>query len=70
MKRKKAKSLTDFTETEWKEFARREGDKWTFFIPHHEMQGMNDALAGFVLTVESTYPGPAQEIMYGKLVKI
>jgi len=33
------------------------------------MQRMDETLAGFVLTVESTYPGPAQEIMYGKLVK-
>lgn len=69
MKREKATSIKDFNETEWKEFGTRTGDKWTFSIPHHEMQRMDDMLPDHVLGVESSYPGPAQEIMYGKLIK-
>jgi hypothetical protein len=64
-----AKSVSDFNETDWKQFATRTGDKWTFDIPQEEMQKLDALLPDHVLGVQSTFPGPAQEIMLGRLVK-
>lgn len=64
-----ANKVSDFNETDWKEFATRSGDKWTFNIPQHELQKLDELLPDHVLGVQSSYPGPAQEIMMGRLIK-
>jgi hypothetical protein len=64
-----AKSVSDFNETDWKQFATRIGNKWVFDIPSEEMQNLEALLPNHVLGVQSVYPGPAQEIMLGRLVK-
>ena len=64
-----AKSVSDFNETDWKQFATRTGDKWTFDIQQEEMQKLDALIPDHVLGVQSTFPGPAQEIMLGRLVK-
>jgi hypothetical protein len=63
-----ASCVADFNETEWKHFATRTGDKWTFSIPPDELQIIDDLLPNHVLGVEMTITGPAGEIMCGKLI--
>jgi hypothetical protein len=64
-----AKRVADFNETDWKQFATRTGDKWSFDIPSEEMQKIDELLPDHVLGVQSTFPAPAQEIMFGRLIK-
>ncbi len=63
-----ANCVADFNETEWKHFATRTGDKWSFSIPSSELQVIDDLLPDHVLGVEMTLVPPAGEIMCGKLI--
>jgi len=65
-----ATKLADFNETEYKQFAMREGDRWTFSLPYSEMQNLDDTLLnlGYVLGMDTKTIEPAGEIMLGKLI--
>jgi hypothetical protein len=64
-----ANTVSDFNEVEYKKFASRTGDKWSFFIPPGELQGMEDLYQDYVLVVENHNVAIGCEIMCGKLVK-
>ncbi len=64
-----ANCLADFNETDFKKFATRIGDKWSFTLPVHELQNIDDLLPDHVLSVEKIPLSPAGEIMLGKLTK-
>lgn len=63
-----AESVDDFNETEFKKFATRLGEKWSFTIPYNQIQKLEDLLPNHVLTVQSIIL-PMGELMLGKLVK-
>ena len=64
-----ANSISDFNEVEFKKFALRTGDKWSFFIPPGELQNMDNFFTDHVLIVENYNTAIGCEIMCGKLVK-
>jgi hypothetical protein len=64
-----AECVADFNEVDFKKFASRVGDRWTFTLPTHEMQVLDSLLPQHVLSVENIKTGPAQEIMVGKLTR-
>lgn len=64
-----ANNVSDFNELEFKKFALRTGDKWSFFIPADELQNMDELLPYHVLIVENYPTAIGCEIMCGKLVK-
>lgn len=64
-----ANNISDFNELEFKKFAMRTGDRWAFFIPSEELQGMDELLPNHVLIVENYNTAIGCEIMCGKLVK-
>lgn len=64
-----ANKVADFTEGEFKQFATRQGDRWSFSIPPHEMQILDSLLPDHVLVVENIPLAVGGEIMLGKLVK-
>lgn len=65
-----ATKISDFNETEYKQFATRVGDRWSFSLPYSEMQDLDDVLLdmGCVLGVETKFLQPHGEIMFGKLI--
>jgi hypothetical protein len=65
-----ATKLADFNETEYKQFAMREGDRWSFSLPYSEMQNLDDTLLelGYVLGVDTKFLEPHGEIILGKLI--
>jgi hypothetical protein len=64
-----ATSIYDFNETDFKLFATRSGDRWTFTIPAEELQNMDSLIPDYVLTVKNEIFAPGGESMYGKLMK-
>jgi len=64
-----ANTVSDFNEVEFKKFALRTGDKWSFFIPAEQLQGLDELLPDHVLIVENYSTAIGCEIMCGKLVK-
>lgn len=66
---KTANTVSDFNELEFMKFAMRTGDKWSFFIPAEQLQGLDELLPNHVLTVENYNTAIGCEIMCGKLVK-
>lgn len=69
---KTANTVSDFNEVEYKKFAMRTvrtGDKWVFFIPTEQLQGLEELLPDHVLVVENYPTAIGCEIMCGKLVK-
>ena len=66
---KVANSISDFNESEYKNFAMRTGDQWSFMIPPGELQNMDDFFPDHVLIVENINTSIGREIMCGKLVK-
>ena len=62
-----ATKVADFNETEFKRFAVREGDRWSFSLPYSEMQNLDDLLPDHVLSIETKLLKPFGEIMLGKL---
>jgi hypothetical protein len=63
-----ATKIADFNETEFKQFAIREGDRWSFSLPYSEMQNLDDLLPDHVLSVETKLLQPHGEIILGKLI--
>jgi hypothetical protein len=63
-----AESVDDFNETEFKKFATRLGERWSFTIPYEQIQSLEDLLPQHVLTVQNIML-PMGELMLGKLVK-
>ena len=63
-----ATKVTDFNETEYKQFATRIGDRWSFSLPYNEMENLEDLLPDHVLGIETKLLEPAGEIMFGKLL--
>jgi hypothetical protein len=61
--------LADLNETEFKKFATRIGDRWTFTLPTHELNNLDDLLPDHVLSVENITLAPGGEIMLGKLTR-
>jgi hypothetical protein len=61
--------VADFNETDFKKFATRLGDRWSFTIPTRELQNIDDLLPEHVLSVEKILMPPAGEIMLGKLTR-
>lgn len=66
---KTANTVSDFNEMEFKKFATRTGDKWSFFIPPGELQNIDNFFTDHVLTIENYNIAIGCEIMCGKLVK-
>jgi hypothetical protein len=64
-----AECVADFNEVQWKKFGSRIGDRWSFTLPVHEMQTLDDLLPHHVLSVDNIKIGPGAEIMLGKLTK-
>lgn len=64
-----ADCVADFNETDFKKFASRVGDRWTFTLSPHEMQTLDDLLPQHVLSVRNIKAGPGQEVMVGKLIR-
>jgi hypothetical protein len=64
-----ANCVADFNETDFKKFATRTGDRWSFTIPTNELQTINDLLPEHVLSVEKIALAPGGEIMLGKLTR-
>jgi len=64
---KTAHCFADFNEAEFKKFASRIGDRWSFTLPASEMNELDNLLVGYVLSVEKIVMGPGAEIMLGKL---
>lgn len=64
-----ANSIHDFNETDFKRFATRSGDRWTFSIPADQLQDMDNLIPDYVLTVKNEIFSPGGEVMYGKLVR-
>ena len=62
-----ATKVADFNETEFKRFAMREGDLWSFSLPYSELQNLDDLLPDHVLSVKTKPLEPFGEIMLGKL---
>jgi hypothetical protein len=63
-----ATKVADFNETEFKQFAIREGDRWSFSLPYSEMQNLDELLPNHVLSIEAKLLEPHGEIMLGKLL--
>lgn len=63
-----ANRLSDFNEAEFKQFATRIGDRWSFTIPASELQDIDNLLPNHVLGVQNILTAPAGEIMLGKLI--
>ena len=63
-----ATKVADFNEVEWKQFATREGDRWSFSLPYSEMQNLDELLPDYVLGIETKLIEPHGEIMLGKLI--
>lgn len=66
---KTANNLSDFNESEYKQFATRTGDRWSFSIPAEQLQSMDEMIPDHVLVVENYNTAIGCEIMCGKLVK-
>lgn len=64
-----ANSIHDFNETDFKRFATRVGDRWSFSIPAEELQNMESLIPDYVLTVKNEIFAPGGESMFGKLMK-
>jgi hypothetical protein len=64
-----ANCVADFNETDFKKFATRTGDRWSFTLPTHELQNIDDLLPDHVLSVQNIPLAPAGEIMLGKLTR-
>lgn len=64
-----AYKVADFTEYEFKQFATRQGDRWSFSLPPAEMQILDSLIPDHVLVVENIPLAVGGEIMLGKLVK-
>ncbi|CAB4169670.1 hypothetical protein UFOVP1302_60 [uncultured Caudovirales phage] len=64
-----AQCVADFNETDFKKFATRIGDGWTFTIPPSELQNIEDLIPDHVLSIEKIRPSPGMEIMLGKLTR-
>jgi hypothetical protein len=64
-----ANCVADFNETDFKKFATRTGDRWSFTLPTRELQNIDDLLPDHVLSVEKIPLAPAGEIMLGKLTR-
>lgn len=69
MEHQTANCLADLNETEFKKFATRIGDRWTFTLPTHELNNLDDLLPDHVLSVENITLAPGGEIMLGKLTR-
>lgn len=63
-----AENVSDFNETEFKKFASRLGERWSFTIPYEQIRDLEDLLPNHVLTVQSIML-PMGELMLGKLIK-
>jgi hypothetical protein len=64
-----ANCVADFNETDFKKFATRTGDRWSFTLPTHELQNIDGLLPDHVLSVQNIPLAPAGEIMLGKLTR-
>ena len=69
MEHQTANCLADFNETDFKKFATRAGDRWSFTLPIQELQNIDDLLPDHVLSVEKIPLSPGGEIMLGKLTR-
>lgn len=69
MEHQTANCLADFNETDFKRFATRIGDKWSFTLPIHELQNIDDLLPDHVLSVEKVPLAPGGVILLGKLTR-
>jgi hypothetical protein len=63
-----ATKISDFNETEYKQFATRVGDRWSFSLPYSEMENLEDLLPDHVLGIEIDLLEPSGAIMAGKLI--
>jgi hypothetical protein len=64
-----ANCVADFNETDFKKFATRTGDRWSFTLPTHELQNIDNLLPDHVLSVQNITLAPGGEIMLGKLTR-
>ena len=64
-----ANCVADFNDTDFKKFATRAGDRWSFTLPTHELQNIDNLLPDHVLSVQKIPLAPAGEIMLGKLTR-
>ena len=64
-----ANCVADFSETDFKKFGSRIGDRWSFTLPPHEMQNLEALLPNHVLSAQHIKMGPGAEIILGKLTK-
>lgn len=64
-----ADCVADFNESDFKQFASRVGDRWSFTLSYQEMQILDDLLPQHVISVQNIKTGPGEEIMVGKLIR-
>lgn len=64
-----ADCVADFNESDFKKFASRVGDRWSFTLSYQEMQILDDLLPRHVISVQNIKTGPGEEIMVGKLIR-
>lgn len=64
-----ARCVADFNETDFKKFATRIGDRWSFTLPPQELQTLEDLIPDHVLSVKMASLLPGEGIMLGKLVR-
>lgn len=69
MEYQKAEHISDFNEEDFKKFASRIGDKWTFDLSVAELHNMESLLPDHVLTVCHIKISPGAAIMLGKLTR-
>jgi hypothetical protein len=69
MEYQKANRLSDFNEENFKQFASRVCDRWSFTLPPEEIQNLDTLLPSHVLSVENIKTGLGEEILVGKLIK-
>jgi hypothetical protein len=64
-----ANAVSDFNESDWKQFAVRVGDRWSFSIPPKELQEIDSLIPNHVLGVQNIHLEIGKEAMLGKLVR-
>lgn len=64
-----AQCAADFNETDFKKFATRIGDRWSFTLSPKELQTLEDLIPDHVLSVKMVPLLPGEGIMLGKLIR-
>lgn len=64
-----ATRASDFNEEDFKKFASRIGDRWTFDLPAEDLHNLESIMPDHVLTVCHIKISPGAEIMLGKLTR-